>query len=1078
MRLDRFEVGAFGRLANLKAEGLAGHPLLVFVGGNESGKTTFARFFEAMLYGFSPHEREANPWAPWVDGAPPAPPEDGSGLRPVRATGALAGRASFLMTDGRTLQVSRRQADRPEGRLTLGGQHSDLGNRPLPCLGPVHRELWNRFHMLSREELAELDDDGWRVVQERLLSGAHVPWLKTAREALLEIDRKAAALWRNAPRGRTRARRIALELRKLRKERDAAAARQRRLLALREELAAKQWHAQGVEEQLRETEARLRRAERLLPVLRAMQEIEELRRRSKAALPNDDFPADARADLAERRADVRRLGEEADALSAEIAGHERRVTISLSDNAILAVEKDIRELVAENAVHHQDLVHSTDLDRSRDAQEALFRERGTNVFRAALDAAQREALGRLGMAELQGRIKGWEEAARGPEAAREELRVAKENVKACELDFEAVPSLDGERRLRAREEGIRQLQAREDVLATLKKDIEAAKAAAAAGRKGAADKAAARHKQRAALLCAGGAALGGSLALGAMPAVFVIGPVAAGLLVAGVRAFRAKAEVVGTPDEQRAEALRQECQRLRQGLDLHEFETVAQHLEKAQQALAHVAARPELERRLIAARQRVEDCSKRVGQREAEATRARGRVGEFLASFPMLEARLEQPGQDLFNDLEDLRAFLREMTRLSGEREAVQQRARAREARAAELALRLEVVLPGPAMDAAPLWHEKLQLALAARRRGEESTRVLPELRERARELEGRLSAEKKAFEAASRRLCSLAGKDGRPEDGLGLLDEARRQLREASELEAELHRVHPDWKERGEEAAAAVAAGEELDLTTDQRVGLGRMLEQLREELARLGGEVETLRRERGELSAHRGLADVDGEIGALKRDLSSAWLEHDRLALLANLVRAAEQAWREKHESPVLAGAGHHLSALTGNRWTRLSVERDGLRPKVWVQPGNGGHALPAEAPLSRALLEQVWFSLRLSLAEQLDGDEPLPLVLDDVLSDWDAERRSAALARLLEVGTCRQVLLLTGQVSVANQFRDKGRAHLIELPAVPAVPAAKTQASGGRPAPAPAPAQPPVARGPAAPVKHPGGSPRPQP
>src|SRR5262249_49178734 len=152
-----------------------------------------------------------------------------------------------------------------------------------------------------------------------------------------------------------------------------------------------------------------------------------------------------------------------------LASHEQRGMLSLQDQAMLASEDEIRTLVSEAAVHQQDLVHVNDLTRERDAQEAVFRDRGSNVFSGPLDAERREGLGRMGLAELRSRIMAWEDANGNPELAREELRQAKEQVKTCELDFEAIPAADVERKLRQREELLRQLQAREDAWQALKK---------------------------------------------------------------------------------------------------------------------------------------------------------------------------------------------------------------------------------------------------------------------------------------------------------------------------------------------------------------------------------------------------------------------------------------------------------------------------------------------------------------------------------------------------------------------------------------------------------------------------------
>ncbi len=1011
MKLDRFHVENFGTLHRWDSHGLAAHPLIVLQGDNESGKSTFLEFFTSILFGFSPAGRAEHPYAPWSGEVP-------------------QGSCGLLLADGRAVSVERRMLHAPEGRMLDPAGESVIGNHPLPFLGTMNRKLFRTFHAISGPGLGDLDDEAWETVQERLLGGSHLPWLRTAREACLRLDGRASELWRDQRRGRTRARRLSLELRRLRRGRAEAVARMRRLLQLRELGAGKAWHIRGTQDQLAEARGRLQRAERVLPVLRGLQEIEDLRRKANERLPQDDFPADARGQLAALRQAAGSRIAESEPLGFEIANHEQRTRLSPAELSILAAEQEVRALVGEAAVHHQDLVHLNDLDRARDAQEALLQERAAQLFSGPLDAKAREMLSRLGMAELAARVKAWEDSRRQPDLAQEEVRQAKEAVHGAELDFEAVPSVDTERRMRQRETALRELQAREDVLAALRKDIETAKAPA--GRKPLIRKPA-RGKVRGAAMVLGGAVLLVTLISGSSTSWVAVAPVAAVLLGAGALALRKRPlAAAGTPDQERADTLAKECQKLRAGLELHEFETVVGHLEKAQQAIALVAARPELERRLVAARQRVEDCVKRVAAKAAERDRARGVVAEYFGAVPVAPQRLEMPGQDLYNDIEELRAVLREMTRLQGEREAVARRARERESRGSALAEKLEMVLPGAAMDAATLWHEKLQLALAARRRADESQRLLPVMRERLAALKTALQSGSDELLAFEQRLARLDAEGGRAEGGLRWLELARSWQADAERLEKALHERFPDWKERHEEARAAQSAGETLDLRTEQRLELGRSIEQLEQGLMKLNAELSEISAERARLDVRRGLADIDGAIAAVEDDLQRTLRRHDRIALLSAVVREADHRWRDRYQPSVVNTASAHLRALTDQRWDRLEVEQRDGRSRLLLKRHDNHHAVPLDSPLSTALRGQAWLVLRLALAEQLDGPEPLPLLLDDVLSDCDGPRLQQAAAVLAGLSARRQVIVLTSHPHVAEALRSAASATVLQMPA----------------------------------------------
>ncbi|MFO0551097.1 MAG: hypothetical protein U0271_22090 [Polyangiaceae bacterium] len=86
-------------------------------------------------------------------------------------------------------------------------------------------------------------------------------------------------------------------------------------------------------------------------------------------------------------------------------------------------------------------------------------------------------------------------------------------------------------------------------------------------------------------------------------------------------------------------------------------------------------------------------------------------------------------------------------------------------------------------------------------------------------------------------------------------------------------------------------------------------------------------------------------------------------------------------------------------------------------------------AEVPidgLSDGTKDQLFLALRLAtIAEVSIGLESLPLILDDVVANFDEERTRLALQLLAEVGSSMQVLLFTHQERVVDLAREIGLA-----------------------------------------------------
>jgi uncharacterized protein YhaN len=809
-------------------------------------------------------------------------------------------------------------------------------------------------------------------------------------------------------------------------------ARSARLSELRDLIAARTWHIETTDTQLVDMRTRLDRAETLLPLLRGIQSMDELRGRADERLPKDDLPEDARGRLGALRQAVEERERAVTGARREVEALEVQTRMTPADEAILAIEDELRALVAEAAVHHQDVVHINDLEREHDANEAVFVERCNSVLTEAPGADAREALSRLSFNDLQSRLKAWEEQRRLPAQAREEVARAEEALKAAGEDLDVLPTPEGERKLRQREEALRQLQAREDLLAALQSDIKAAKAQASGGAHALKAKIPGGALVQGVGLIVSAAALACTLAFGLSEAWWLLGPVALGLLAAGGITLRnRRTEAPRAPDEMRADTLARECLKQREALELHEYETFVGHLERAQQALALVAQRPELERRLLTCRERIEDAGKHVEECTRECQQAVERVAELLVGLPVRPDRLADPRQDLLTELSELRTAQRELTRLQGEREAVSRRAREREARAAKLAEGMNLKLSGSAMEAVPLWYDSLQRALGLRRRADEAEAALPSLRESLEQADKRMQTAYTELRAYEERLVALDPDGASVDVGLRCLGQARAWRAEADAVERQLHARFPDWSERADEARTAAASGEPLDLDTEARMKLSQQTQHLEQALAQLKTERDGLRQERDRLASRRSLGEIDGALAALQEEGDRVARRRDRLALVASILREGDARWRDRCQPPVLRAASEYLSGITGGAWDRLHAEPHDGGTRMFVTMQHSGRQVAVGAPLSRALRRQIHLALRLAIAEQLDRTEPLPLVLDDVLIDWDASRSGRGVEVLSGIAARRQVVLITGNSELAENLRGQAGALVLAFP-----------------------------------------------
>jgi uncharacterized protein YhaN len=204
----------------------------------------------------------------------------------------------------------------------------------------------------------------------------------------------------------------------------------------------------------------------------------------------------------------------------------------------------------------------------------------------------------------------------------------------------------------------------------------------------------------------------------------------------------------------------------------------------------------------------------------------------------------------------------------------------------------------------------------------------------------------------------------------------------------------------------------------------------------------LETIRQELDDVAldiedAFENLGRFKRETEMLENDQTSAELRFDREQLLSQISGLAEEwfaldwsahtleelriDFEQNHQPPILARAKEYLQRLSGGRyhniWTPLG------RRTLCVDDIDGNTLMVGN--LSSGTREQLFLAIRLALIEHYaNTGVELPVVLDDVLVNFDHERTVAAIEELLrQTGRNQQILFFTCHQHLAEMFRQRG-------------------------------------------------------
>ena len=141
-------------------------------------------------------------------------------------------------------------------------------------------------------------------------------------------------------------------------------------------------------------------------------------------------------------------------------------------------------------------------------------------------------------------------------------------------------------------------------------------------------------------------------------------------------------------------------------------------------------------------------------------------------------------------------------------------------------------------------------------------------------------------------------------------------------------------------------------------------------------------------------------------------------RLRLASIVLRRGIERYREENQGPVITKSGEYFSRLTRGSFINLKVDFDEKDNPVLLGLRPGGEEVKVEG-MSDGSLDQLYLALRLaSIERHLEQNEPLPIILDDLLINFDDQRSADALTVLGEFAAKTQVIFFTHHLKIAEQ------------------------------------------------------------
>ncbi len=229
---------------------------------------------------------------------------------------------------------------------------------------------------------------------------------------------------------------------------------------------------------------------------------------------------------------------------------------------------------------------------------------------------------------------------------------------------------------------------------------------------------------------------------------------------------------------------------------------------------------------------------------------------------------------------------------------------------------------------------------------------------------------------------------------------------------------------------AEVAEIGETVGIPGADSARLASEVRDARESAAAADRAYDEIAREHASVSARLDSEGRDAEMARRRLELTGLEqrreeaLERHAVLAVASQLMARTQAFNERERQPeVIRRASELFERITEGRYVRVNVPSDGGDFEVF----DADSGRWPSSRLSTGTAQQLYLAMRIALIETLEGvGEGLPVLMDDVLVNFDPARKRGAAEAIVHLAARRQVVLFTCHPETAALMDEVAPGH----------------------------------------------------
>ncbi len=203
------------------------------------------------------------------------------------------------------------------------------------------------------------------------------------------------------------------------------------------------------------------------------------------------------------------------------------------------------------------------------------------------------------------------------------------------------------------------------------------------------------------------------------------------------------------------------------------------------------------------------------------------------------------------------------------------------------------------------------------------------------------------------------------------------------------------------------------------------RQLEALEAEKNRLHETIGETRNQLEQLASNDEMLVKQGELEIKKQKLGDYAKEWAAAKLAQVMLESAKKQYEKTRQPGVLKSAEKVFAEITGGKYPHIVKPLDG--DEVFIQNERGAQNKVSQT--SRGTREQLYLCMRLGLIEEYESrSEPLPIIMDDVLVNFDDSRKAKVIETLERFAQDRQIIVLTCHKASLDAYIEAGATRIL--------------------------------------------------